>query len=182
MINQIGAFVDAGCDVREDANVIANVIKGFLFVRTHEVLVGIPQEQNAAHGKVTNAELLFIHSKGSPINNIPARPTIEPALAEHETAEAIQEQLINCIRSALFGNVEAAERSMHAAGMIGASAAQKKFGSGDLAPNAPITIHGGWMRNKVSGKLFYVPGKKSEAPLIDTGSLRSAITHVVRRT
>lgn len=183
MINEIGSFINAGCDVREDTNLIWNIIKGFDFIRHHEVLVGIPQEKNSAHdGGLTNAELLFLHTHGSPINNMPARPTIEPAISESNVAKAIQDQLIDCMRKALMGNVAAAERAMHMAGMIGASAAQKKFGSGDLAPNAPITIHGGWMHNKVSGKLFYVKGKKSSAPLIDTGALRAAITYVVRRT
>jgi hypothetical protein len=43
------------------------------------------------------------------------------------------------------------------------------------APNAPITIHGGWMLNKVTGKPIYIKGKHSERPLIDTGSLRQSI-------
>ena len=44
-----------------------------------------------------------------------------------------------------------------------------------FAPNAPITIHGGWMRNKKSGKPFKVKGKKSSRPLINTGRLRGSI-------
>ena len=43
------------------------------------------------------------------------------------------------------------------------------------APNAYITIHGGWMRNKVTGQPVYVKGKNSSKPLIDTGSLRQSI-------
>ena len=59
------------------------------------------------------------------------------------------------------------------------NAVKKIMGSGELAPNAPITVTGGWMRNPVSGKPVHIKGKGSSAPLIDTGSLRSSITHVV---
>lgn len=46
---------------------------------------------------------------------------------------------------------------------------------GNWDPNSPITINGGWMRNKKSGKLFYVKGKKSSHPLIDTGNMVQSI-------
>ena len=46
---------------------------------------------------------------------------------------------------------------------------------GNWKPNAPITIEGGWMHNKKSGKMFYVKGKKSSHPLIDTGNMVQSI-------
>lgn len=52
-------------------------------------------------------------------------------------------------------------------------------GWGKWTPNAPITIHGGIMRNKKSGKIFRVKGKKSDAPLIDKGYLRQSISSIV---
>ena len=45
-------------------------------------------------------------------------------------------------------------------------------------PNAPITIKGGWMRSK-KGKLFYIKGKGSDNPLIDTGFLKMSVVHRV---
>lgn len=48
-----------------------------------------------------------------------------------------------------------------------------RHGSWDA--NAPITINGGWMHNKKSGKIFYVQGKHSSRPLIDTGNLQQSI-------
>jgi len=56
---------------------------------------------------------------------------------------------------------------------------RREIRTGGFAPNAPITVHGGWMRNQKSGKPFYVKGKKSDTPLIDTGRLRSAIQFVI---
>lgn len=46
---------------------------------------------------------------------------------------------------------------------------------GNWTPNAPITVNGGWMRNKKSGKLFYVKGKGSSRPLVNTGNLVQSI-------
>lgn len=47
--------------------------------------------------------------------------------------------------------------------------------SGNFEKNAPITIYGGWMRNKKSGKPFYVKGKGDKLPLTDTGKLADSI-------
>lgn len=52
---------------------------------------------------------------------------------------------------------------------------KRSIRNGNWKPNAPITINGGWMRNKKSGKWFYVKGKKSSRPLIDTGNMLQSI-------
>ena len=49
--------------------------------------------------------------------------------------------------------------------------------SGDFAPNAPITIEGGWMWR--DGKAFFVKGKGSRPPLINTGRLRQSLHFVI---
>ena len=41
--------------------------------------------------------------------------------------------------------------------------------------NAPITVNGGWMRNKKSGKLFYIEGKGFNNPLTWTGKLEESV-------
>ena len=59
---------------------------------------------------------------------------------------------------------------------------KRSIRNGNWTANAPITIDGGWMHNKKSGKLFYVKGKKSTKPLIDTGNLiQSVHCAVVKR-
>lgn len=155
----------AGVEIKEAGKLLLNLVRGFQFVQHTNVYVGIPQESNGSHGNVTNAELLYIHTNGSPSHNIPPRPTIEPAVNEPETARSIQDQLTAGITMALAGNLGGAEAAYNRAGMIGASAAQAMFGSSALAPNAPSTI----------------ARKGSSAPLIDTGALRAAVTYVVRR-
>lgn len=154
-----------GVEIKETGKMLLTLIQGFDFIRHTNVYVGIPQENNGSHGSVTNAELLYIHTNGSPVHNIPPRPTIEPAIAKPDTAKAIQDQLVSGIKQAIMGNLNGAEASYHKAGMIGATAAQAMFGSGELAPNAPSTI----------------AKKGSSAPLIDTGALRAAVTYVVRK-
>lgn len=161
------------------AEAVAQLADGWKWVREHEVLVGIPQANNDEHGGMDNVSLLYLHTNGSPVNHIPPRPTIEPALAEQETAQRIADYLNEGIDRATHGDKKAAFQAYSKAGMLGATAAQAKFGTG--APNAPITITGGWMRNHVSGKPVFIPGKGSSAPLIDTGALRKAVTYVVRK-
>lgn len=152
--------------IKENAGIIRNVIQGFAWIREHEVLVGVPQEKA---GRKTegpdNAQLLYIHTQGSPARNIPARPTIEPAIQKHENANRIQELLLDGMRTAFTGNLNGAEAAWSKAGMVGARAAQERFGSDELAPNAPYTI----------------AKKGSSKPLIDTGALRAAVTYVIRK-
>jgi hypothetical protein len=57
---------------------------------------------------------------------------------------------------------------------------QKEIKDGGFIENAPITIEGGWMKNKKSGKPFYVEGKKSAQPLIDSGRMRQSVNFVIQ--
>lgn len=173
--------METGVTIKRDATLFQKMMQGFKFLQEAEVFVGIPQEKDSRRGTISNAELLYIHTNGSPINHIPPRPVIEPALRDPDVRKQVQQQLGASMRKALIGNVNASEAEMAKAGMIAVAAIQKRFGSEELAPNAPITIHGGWMHNHVSGKLFYVKGKGSSAPLIDTGALRQSITWTIRR-
>lgn len=45
--------------------------------------------------------------------------------------------------------------------------------------NAPITLSGGWMHNKKSGKLFYVIPKVGTHPLMDTGVMYQTCSYQV---
>ena len=148
------------------------------WLKRHEVLVGIPESAGAREG-ISNVALAFIHSMGSPKMHIPARPFLEPALEQADVQEQIGAQFQAAAIAALEGDFEAAEAALDAAGQYGENAAKDYIGSGHHVGNAPITIEGGWMRNPVSGLPFYVKGKGSSTPLIDTGALRASITHVI---
>lgn len=143
-----------------------------------QLYIGIP-ESAGGDGGMTNAALAFLHSHGSPVNKIPPRPFIEPAIEREDTMSKLTEEFGMAFEAAIIGDIGLARTHLEKAGMIGANAVKSYMGSGALAANAPITINGGWMRNKVSGKPVFIKGKGSSAPLIDTGSLRSSVTYVI---
>ena len=63
------------------------ITESIAFLKKHEVCIGIPEnteERKDSKGTpVNNAELLFIHTNGSPVNNIPPRPVLEPAIKQN---------------------------------------------------------------------------------------------------
>lgn len=146
------------------------------------LLVGIPEKKAAREGGgLNNAQLAYIQSQGSPVNGIPPRPFIEPAIEQPKVMASISEEYRQAFVSAAMGDAAGAERCLNLAGMYARNAVIQYMGSDALEPNAPITISGGWMRNKKSGKPFLVKGKGSNNPLINTGSLRSSVEYVIEK-
>ena len=89
--------------------------------------------------------------------------------------------LLGVLGQAVAGDIGAATAELEKAGQAGENAAKDYIQSGNLAPNSGFTLSGGWMRNRISGKPFHAGPKGSSTPLIDTGSLRSSITHVMEK-
>lgn len=112
------------------------------------------------------AREMYVQSHGSPGMHIPARPVIEPAIAYPANREIITRELGEAAASMLEHDPAKAERYMNRAGIAGMNAAKGWFTNpaNGWPPNAPSTI----------------ARKGSDRPLIDTGSLRRAITFVVR--
>jgi len=119
----------------------------------------------AAAGELNNAELLYIHTNGSPARGIPARPVLQPAVQAEGNRQAIAAELAAAARASLGGDKPGKFRSLKRAGLAGQNAARNWFTDprNNWAPNAPSTIR----------------RKKSDKPLIDTGALRASITYVV---
>lgn len=166
-----------GVYVKTSGKGLGDLKDAIAFLKNNRVLVGIPQTNAASRGGVSNVDLAFIHTNGSPINRIPPRPFLEPAI------EQVKGQIDGCMKAsaqaAIEGDVGAARDELEKAGMYGENAAKDYLTGGHFAPNAPITVEGGWFRNRFSGKPVHVKGKGSSTPLIDTGSLRGSITHVI---
>lgn len=152
--------------------------------KKHVALIGIPSTAKPpvnAKGKpvgINMAELALIMEKGSPVNGIPPRPFMQKTRlrAEGRFAE-LMKKLYNQI---LHGKSDAV-KMLKRLGAAYEGEMKGVFTKETFAPNAPITIHGGWMRNKVSGKPFKAEGKKSSRPLINTGRLRGSIVSKVVR-
>ena len=119
-----------------------------------KVYVGIPEaETNREDQKqeVTNAGLLFIHTNGSPIRHIPARPVIEPSIeANHEVLEDGLHEVSSLI---LDGKTADANQMLKKVGTLGANGAKKWF----------TDPRNGWRQNSpetIRRKLSKLTGKR----------------------
>jgi hypothetical protein len=161
-----------------------------------DVLVGIPEENGSREGgKITNAELAFIHTKGSPLKGIPARPFVEPAIEDSENSEMISVELRKVATAALDGDNEAMSKGLVGAGMQAQNAVRDWFANpkNGWPPNAPYTVLQKLRKMNSSiakdivrhvdegGSLSDISGLEGMTrPMIDTGELRKAVTFVVR--
>ena len=153
-------------EVRETDKQLPAVQKSIKELKRIDVLVGVPQEEaGREQNDITNAELLYIHTNGSPANNIPPRPIVEPAI--QDSKEEIGTLLKEAILKALEGDTGGAIAGMEKAGTQGENAVKGWF----------TNPKNGWAENAESTK----KRKGSSKPLIDTGQLRKSITHVVKK-
>lgn len=156
----------ARVQLKENYTAMKNLVEAFKFAKGTDVLVGIPQESTSVYPSgITNVELMYIHTHGSPVRGIPARPTIEPAITDPTNRAVLQKELGSSLKYAFLGNLNGALSAKKRAGMQAVNMVKARFGSGALAPLSPATI----------------ARKGSSAPLIDTGQLRNSITYVIRK-
>jgi len=112
---------------------------------------------------------MFLMEHGSPAQQIPPRPVIEPAIltVKNETSK----HMISALTSYIAGDLDAVKRELHSTGLIAQSACQKWFEDprNNWPPLAKSTIEA----KKKKHDPDYEP-----IPLVDTGALRQAITYV----
>ena len=150
---------------------------------TGKIYYGVPSETSGKRPgldleekpKYNNAQILQLMEYGSPINNIPKRELLAPVVNKYSVQ--ISAALGKIISALLQNNTGQADILMQRLALRVENWCKKFFTDEDnnWEPNAPITIYGGWMRNKVTGKPIYIKGKGSDRPLIDTGALRQSI-------
>ena len=159
-----------------------------------DVLVGIPAANSSRLGDtINNAELLYIFSKGSPLNGIPPRPVLEPAIADPDNRALIVEQMKPAAQAVFSGDQAALTQSLGLAGQEAANVSQDWFTNpkNGWAQNStrPLGNWLAWKLSEKSGKKVspeesytdYKRGKGDDPvlPGIDTGAMRAAITFVV---
>lgn len=153
--------------------------KSIRFINENYVLVGVPDETNGRDDSadVTNADLLFIHTNGSPVNNIPARPVIEPAL--YKDRDRITGMLKDSMQKSLEGNRIEALDILRKIGIRAQNVCRAWFVDPDNGwpPNSPRTAAAKIEKYKKSHK--GKAGNYEPRPLIDTGELRKSITYVL---
>lgn len=131
-----------------------------------EVLVGIPAGAGrAADALITLAQIGYIQEFGSPASNIPARPFLIPGV------ESVQQRCAQRLKAGLpaalaGGDLRAA---FNEAGLIAATAVKNRINDGIPPKLADATL--------AARKRKGFAGTK---PLVVTGGLRNAVTHVVR--
>jgi hypothetical protein len=185
-----------------NANITVSESGGFDFIKeaigtlkNAKVYIGIPEAETTRKSKaVTNAGLLFIHTNGSPLRHIPARPVIEPSIeANHEVLE---EGLHEAASLILDGQKSEAEITLKKVGTLGATGAKRWFtdSRNGWRQNAPSTIRrklakltGQRLRkalkvlNSIDENMPLYGTSELDSintPLIDTGEMRRSISHV----
>ncbi|WP_353164127.1 hypothetical protein [Acinetobacter guillouiae] len=151
-----------------------------------EVLVGIPHgEARTDADGMTNAQLGYLHEKGSPAKNIPARPFLVPGIATVQNK--IADRLCKAVDAALDGKSEAVMKHYNAAGLIAQNAVRLYFVEGSFAPLSILTIQNRANRGRKGAKEYLKqldqgqPQAGLVRPLIDTAEMRKSITYVIRK-
>lgn len=160
-----------GFKIKEVTNGVSKQLEAIEFIKNNSVYVGVQQKDTTREGDdVTNAELLFIHTNGSPVRNIPARPIIEPAI--HNDRERLGNMMKKAAEYVLDGNLSEALRQLELVGMRGQKDARDWFYNPEnhWEPNAPSVI---------AEKLK--KGSDDPRPLIDTNELHKSITYFVKK-
>ncbi len=131
-------------------------------------------KKKSAERDVTNLDIAMWNELGT--STSPSRPFMRNSIDRH----------VDVIRAAAAKQIQAlssgasARQVLTMMGNIQKGLMQHEIMTGQFAPNAEITIHGGWMRSKKTGKRFYVQGKKSDRPLVHTGQLRKSVHFVIK--
>jgi hypothetical protein len=157
--------------VKQTIDNSADLLKGIRLLEKNEVLVGVPAANAERHvdrrTKINNAALLYIHNYGSPINNIPARPSMEPGIKDAQSA--ITKRFRNAGEAALDGKPDVTMKEFHAAGLAAELSIKNKINSNIPPPLAASTLAARRRR-----------GHSSTRTLVEFGEMRNAVTHVVR--
>ena len=153
--------------ITEDTEHIEKQQKCLDFLRENQVDVGLTSK---ASGR--SRFLLGIHTRGSPIMHIPPRPVVQPALAKESLKTEMGDCLLESCQAAFDGDMSGTVAGMEDCGQRGADGIREYIDAGISPPNAPVTLSGGWIYNRVAKKGVLVKGKSGTTALVDTGQLR----------
>lgn len=183
-------------EVKKKINFTLKEVLGVLEKKS--VYVGIPKANTARPEEgMTNATLLAIHSKGSPVRGLPARPVIEPAIEDPENAAMISKELIAAAGKKLKGDEAGYLQGLNAAGLQAQNVCQDWFENpkNGWEPLAESTVKAkmhkalkgaerkkamaGYKEAKSEDELVTMQSHFGVIPLVDTNEMRKAITYVV---
>ena len=136
------------------------------YLRSNKVDVGLT---SSASGR--SRFLLGIHTRGRPIMHIPPRPVVQPALAQESLKTEMGACLLESCQAAFDGDMSGTVAGMEDCGQRGADGIREYIDGGIGPPNAPVTLSGGWIYNRVAKKGVLVSGKSGSTPMKDTEAL-----------
>jgi hypothetical protein len=149
---------------------LPDLLRNIKKLTKQEVLIGVPSDHTHRKDEdevLNNASLAYIHEHGSPVNNLPARPFLEPGIKVAK--DKISKHLGLAAEASLSGQKEKMGQQLVLAGLTAQNATRAKINSGVEPALAPSTIAARQRR-----------GRTGTVPLIDTGQLRNSIIYVVK--
>lgn len=155
--------------VASTKNNLPNLEAALKLLQKKQVLVGVPEQKDARNDDaISNAALLYLNDTGSPSQNIPARPTLQPGV------EDAKPKIIPHLRAIGQQTLENPspvdiERGLSAVGQIASNSVKARINAGPPPPLKPATIKARKRR-----------GHASEKPLVETAQMRNAVTSAVR--
>jgi hypothetical protein len=162
-------------EIKIDLSKLEKFAKDLKDLTKKQVKVGILNSKVNDKG-VTLAGIGAVMELGSVINKTPARSFLKAPIENNFYNKLKDLKLdLNNIKNI---HDELGKRAVET---IKQSFDNASDGKNKWVANAEITINGGWMRNKKSGKVFYVKGKGTgKNPLTNTGNLKNSIEYEVK--
>lgn len=175
---------------------MAQVMRSVNALVNRDVMVGIPAGPPREDGEpITNAELGYVHEFGSPVNNVPARPSLIPGVKAVQPE--ISDQLRAAAVAALNNDTAQVDVRLNRAGLIAVNSVKARI-SGNIAPAlSPETIANRHksrktksMRKNEKAYLDLVAGGSTPedaqsaagiVALINSGEFRNSFTYVIRK-
>lgn len=170
-----------------------DIFKKLRSLQSMEILVGIPEQKTKRrrNNVMNNATLLMIHTKGSPLQGLPARPLIEPAISAQDNADKIADDVREIIKAVLNNQLDQARRLMSVTGQDAVNMIHNWFDDprNGWEPDAVATVKS---KLRKLGKRVVTKEERQEmieeylggmsdinTTLVDTGQMRKAITYVI---
>jgi phage gpG-like protein len=175
-------MIVCGVKLMDRFDIASKISNDILELTKKRVLVGVPEATDRREGEgIGNAALAYIHDKGSPLANIPARPFMDPGIKKAQ--DNINTQFFAAAKAQLNGDKDEVAVRMERAGIIVQNSVRRVINAGEgFVPLKRATALSRLRRRKSAQRWRR---EKREAvmasmhPLIDTGALRNSITYVV---
>lgn len=152
------------------ADMMPELEKALKELQSQSVYAGFPEGEDPREGDdpINNATLGYIHNGGAPEANIPARPFMVEGIEQAEASIVAGMELAGA--SILDGDMQTADKALHAVGMAAQDGIKGKLNDGPFDPLAESTLKARERR-----------GVERTNPLIDTGQMRNAVSYAIRK-